>query len=138
MTVMTLARPAAALVAVLAFAACSRTTSTTTTTPSAAAMPFTPLMVAEGDSLFHARSCKNCHGADAMGAKNGPNLVSGPMVHTGGRYEQIVRIVTSGVPLDSIKDKSHTKAMGGHGGNPPLTDMQIRSVAAYVFSLSHR
>jgi mono/diheme cytochrome c family protein len=101
-------------------------------------MPYTPMMVAEGDSIFHARTCKNCHGPDAKGAKNGPNLTSGPFLHMTGQYDEIVRIVTTGIPLDSIKDKAaHVQPMRARGGNPPLTDAQIKSVAAYVHSLSH-
>jgi mono/diheme cytochrome c family protein len=42
------------------------------------------------------------------------------------------------VPLTEIKDPSHTIAMRpGGGGNPPLTEDQIRAVAAYVYSKSH-
>jgi mono/diheme cytochrome c family protein len=150
MTLSSFARPAVALLAAFAFVACSKsqTSGAPSTSPSpassanatapTAAMLFTPAMVAEGDSLFHARNCKNCHGADAKGAKNGPNLAEGPWLHTGGRYEDIVRIVTNGVPADSIKDKSHMIPMRGRSGNPPLTDAQVHSVAAYVYSLSHK
>jgi cytochrome c oxidase cbb3-type subunit 3 len=104
------------------------------------AMPagVTMAMVATGDSLFHARNCKNCHGADAKGAQNGPDLTSGHFMHISGSYEDIVKIITTGVPKDQIKDPSHQFAMRpGGGGNPPLTEDQIRDVAAYVYSLSH-
>jgi mono/diheme cytochrome c family protein len=151
MTSSTLARPAVALLAVVAFVACSKSqtggapstsaspaASAAPARPAAAAMPFTPMMVAEGDSLFHARNCKNCHGPDAKGAKNGPNLTSGPFLHMTGQYNEIVQIVTNGIPLDSIKDKSHVQPMRPRGGNPPLTDAQVKSIAAYVYTLSHK
>ena len=92
-----------------------------------------------GDSLFHARSCARCHGADAKGAQNGPNLTTATHLHVNGTYDDFVRLITSGVPLDSIQDKSHRLAMQPRGGNQnPLTDEQIRAVAAYVYSLSHK
>jgi len=138
------ARIAIALVAVPAFVACTSKTTTTTTTPSpssaaaASALPFTPMMVAQGDSLFHARSCARCHGADAKGAQNAPNLTSGPFLHMTGSYDEIVHIITDGIPADSIKDKSHRFPMRARGGQAPLlTDDQVRSIAAYVYSLSH-
>ena len=97
-------------------------------------------MVAEGDSLFHARSCRNCHGADAKGRQNGPDLTSGKFLHVNGSYEDFVRIITTGVPAEAIKDKSHTLPMNPRGGGRPplLTDDQIRAVAAYVYTLSHK
>jgi mono/diheme cytochrome c family protein len=97
-------------------------------------------MVVEGDTLFHARSCKNCHGADAKGAKNGPDLTAGHFLHANGTYEDFIRIITNGLPKDSIKVASHPFAMAPRGGArpAPLTDTEIRSVAAYVYSLNHR
>jgi mono/diheme cytochrome c family protein len=98
----------------------------------------TMAMISTGDSLFHARNCKNCHGQDAKGAKNGPDLTTGQFTHMSGSYDDIVKLITTGVPLTEIKDPSHTIAMRpGGGGNPPLTDDQIRAVAAYVYSISH-
>ncbi len=95
-------------------------------------------MIAQGDSIFHAASCRRCHGPDAKGAQNGPNLTGPTWLHVNGSYDDFVRIITSGVPTDSIKDKSHQFAMRGRGGNPPFTDDQIKAVAAYVYSLSHK
>ena len=114
------------------------TSASPSVSPAVAALPFTPRMVAQGDSLYHSRSCARCHGADAKGAKNAPGLTSGPFLHMSGSYDEIVRIITNGMPADSIKDKSHQFAMRPRGGQPPLlTDDQIRSIAAYVYSLSH-
>jgi len=94
-------------------------------------------MIAEGDSLFHARTCKNCHGPDAKGAKNGPDLTSGKYLQSSGTYEEIIGVITNGVSPDKIKDPSHTIAMRARGGMPPLTDDQIKAVAAYVYTLGH-
>ncbi len=96
-------------------------------------------MIAQGDSIFHAASCRRCHGADAKGAANGPSLMGPTFLHVNGSYNSLVAIITSGVPTDSIKDKSHQFAMRARGGgNPPLTDDQVKAVAAYVYSLSHK
>jgi mono/diheme cytochrome c family protein len=100
----------------------------------------TAQMVATGDSLFHARSCRGCHGGDAKGAQNGPDLTSGHFMHIDGSYSSIVAIITSGVPKDSIKDPSHRFGMQPRGGGrgTPLSDDGVRDIAAYVYSLSHR
>jgi len=92
-----------------------------------------------GDSLYHAASCRRCHGPDAKGAQNGPSLLGPTFLHVTGSYNDFVRIIMSGVPTDSIKDKSHQFPMRARGGgNPPLTDDQVKAVAAYVYSLSHK
>ncbi|HXT15273.1 MAG TPA: c-type cytochrome [Gemmatimonadaceae bacterium] len=100
----------------------------------------TALMVAEGDSLFHVRNCKNCHGADAHGAANGPNLTTGNFMHSDGSYNGILGTITSGVPVAEIKDPAHRIAMPARGGTrpTPLTDDQLRALAAYVYSLNHQ
>lgn len=144
------------LIAATAIAACSSGSATTssapkpapaqsgaTTTAKAASggMPagVTTAMVTLGDSLFHAASCVRCHGADAKGAQNGPSLMGPTFMHVKGTYEDFVRLIMSGVPADSIQDKSHRFAMRPKGGGQtPLTDDQVKAVAAYVYSLSHK
>src|SRR4051812_26388021 len=89
-----------ALVTTAAVAACSKSGSTSApspaTSPSAssapaapavAAKPFTAAMVAEGDSIYHARGCRNCHGMDAKGATNGPALITTNFMHVNGTYD---------------------------------------------------
>jgi mono/diheme cytochrome c family protein len=145
-----LARPALALLALAAIGACSKKSpsmspsptaapaSTATAAPMAAARPFTAAMVAEGDSIFHARSCRNCHGMDGKGAANGPNLTDQTFLHVDNSFQSYVTLITNGVPADQIKDPSHHVPMGGRGGRGvPLTDDQIKAVAAYAYSLSH-
>jgi mono/diheme cytochrome c family protein len=95
--------------------------------------------IALGDSLFHASSCTRCHGADAKGAQNGPNLTTTTHMHVNGTYDDFVRLITSGVPKDSVQDKTHRFGMQPRGSNQnPLNDEQVRAVAAYVYSLSHK
>jgi mono/diheme cytochrome c family protein len=144
-------------VATVAIAACGGSSGSSTTTtpapssqPSAASAPaatatpargalpagVTTAMVTMGDSLFHASSCVRCHGPDAKGRQNGPDLTSGHFMHITGSYDEIVKIITNGVPADSIKDPSHRLPMRARGGGQ-LTDDQIKSIAAYVYRLSH-
>ena len=131
-----LARPALMVMAFAALAACHKNAASTT--PAPAARPFTAAMVAEGDSVFHARGCKNCHGMDGKRAQNGPNLTGKTFLHVDGSFEGFERIITSGVPANQIKDPEHKRPMGARGGGPtPLSDAQIKSVAAYVYTLSH-
>ena len=144
------------LIAATAIAACSSGSATTSSAPTPASaqsgatttakatsggLPagVTTAMIAEGDSLFHAASCVRCHGADAKGAQNGPSLMGPTFMHVNGTYEDFVRLIMSGVPADSIKDKTHRLAMRPKGGGQtPLTDDQVKAVAAYVYSLSHK
>jgi mono/diheme cytochrome c family protein len=139
---------------VIAIAACHKTgTMNTAASPAAsqnsvAAKPaanglpagVTAMMVAQGDSLFHARSCRNCHGMDAKGSRGGPDLTSGDFMHVSGSYEDFVKIITTGIPREEIKDSTHHNPMPARGGGrpAPLTDDQIKDVAAYVYSLSHK
>jgi mono/diheme cytochrome c family protein len=147
----TIARPTILLIAAMAIAACSSGTKTASTSPSpsqtgaatkaANGLPagVTTAMIAEGDSLYHKASCVRCHGADAKGAQNGPNLTGPTFLHVNGTYPDFVRLIMSGVPADSIQDKAHRFPMRPRGGGQtPLTDDQVKAVAAYVYSLSHK
>ena len=140
------------VVAGAAITACG-TTQTTTSAPApttsapatntaaarpANAMPsnVTPAMIAMGDSIYHARGCRNCHGMDGKGSGRGPDLTDAALLHVDGSFDDYVRIITVGVPADAIKEKTRTAAMRPRGGPPaPLTDEQIRTVAAYVLTL---
>lgn len=139
--------PALALVALSACASSAPATgggvmsSTAAAAPAAPAWPAeaTPAAMAMGDSLFNTGGCKNCHGVGGVGAANAPALNDAQWVQLRtGSYDEIVGIITSGVPAEKIVDKSRTRAMGARGGRMNLTDEQIRAVAAYVYSLSHR
>lgn len=89
-----------------------------------------------GDSLYHARGCRNCHGPDGKGGPRAPDLTDAQTLHVDGSFDSYVKVIADGVPADAIKDKAHTIAMRPRGGPPtPLTDDQIRAVAAYVLTL---
>jgi mono/diheme cytochrome c family protein len=96
-----------------------------------------PQQIALGDSIFHGQvaggTCTACHGQDAKGTAVAPNLTDSQWLNGDGSYEFIVNTVTSGVP----KPKEHPAPMPPKGG-AQLTDDQVKAVAAYVYSLSHK
>lgn len=99
----------------------------------------TPVNVALGDSLFNNGNCQRCHGKGGIGAANAPTLDGKKWLQLkSGSYEEIVTIVTEGVPQAAIKDASHRFAMRPRGGNMNLTDPQVQAVAAYVWTLTHK
>jgi mono/diheme cytochrome c family protein len=97
-----------------------------------------PATVALGDSIFHGKKaggiCFTCHGANARGTPGlAPNLTDAKWLHGDGSYAFIVGIVEKGVP----KPKESAAPMLPKGG-ASLTAAQLRAVAAYVYSLSHK
>ena len=94
-------------------------------------------MIATGDSIFNTRSCKNCHGIGGVGAARAPNLTDKTWIHIDGSYDSIVRLVTTGFTKAEQVDKQYEFSMNPRGGIN-LSDENIRAVAAYVWSLSHK
>ena len=128
-------------------AACSTAATTPSVAPQAAAAPAapapparpaeaTPAAIAEGDSLYASGSCTRCHGAKGLGTARGPSLVTGPWLQHRGSYAEIVTTITNGVPRAAIKDTTHRFPMNARGGPMNLTDPQVKSMAAYVWSIS--
>jgi mono/diheme cytochrome c family protein len=140
-------RLAAAVAAVAAIAACKPSATVgspgTTAAPAAAnrapAVPagVTAASIAEGKTLFEATSsnCLRCHGADAKGNTRGPNLTDSVWVQIDGSYPEIIRIINEGVPATKIKG-SYPNPMAPKG-RATLTDAQVASLAAYIWSVSH-
>ncbi len=99
--------------------------------------PLTPQMIALGDSIFHGQvgggTCSACHGQDAKGTAVAPDLTDQQWLNGDGSYDFMVRTITDGVP----KPKQHPAPMPPKGG-APLTDDQVKAVAAYEYSLSHK
>lgn len=94
----------------------------------------TPAAIAQGDSIFHSKgNCYACHGANAQGAV-GPNLTDAEWIHSDGSYDAIVKQVTNGVTKEESKSGIPMPAKGGSS----ITDDEVKSVAAYVYSLSHK
>jgi mono/diheme cytochrome c family protein len=100
--------------------------------PSAGGAP-TPQMIALGDSIFRGQAagglCHTCHGQDAKGTQLGPNLTDAEWLNSDGSYQGIVNTIMSGVATP----KKFPGVMLPRGGSP-LTDDQVRAVAAYVDS----
>lgn len=100
-----------------------------------AALPsgVTAALIASGDAVFHGSSCIACHGEDAKGTAVGPNLADATWLTGDGSLAAITEIVSQGV--DEPKQfRSPMPALGGAG----LSDDDLKAVAAYVWSLSHR
>lgn len=93
--------------------------------------------IAEGDKIFHGQeaggTCTACHGQDAKGTAMAPDLTDNTWIHGDGSLSFIEHTVTTGVP----QPKSHPAPMPPMGG-ASLNPDQIKAVAAYVYSLSHK
>jgi mono/diheme cytochrome c family protein len=101
---------------------------------SAAPAAVTPAAIAQGDTIFHKGGlCYACHGSNAEGAV-GPSLTDAEWLHGDGSYDMIVAIVTSGVPAEKAKKGIPMPPRGGSS----ITDEEVKAVAAYVYSLSHK
>jgi mono/diheme cytochrome c family protein len=106
-------------------------------TPGAPPAGATAQMVALGDSIFHGQAagglCFTCHGPDANGTQLAPPLVSHKWLTGDGTYAFIQQRVTEGMPKPTPPYVGPMLPMGG----AHLTPDQIKSVAAYVYSISH-
>ncbi len=102
--------------------------------PAPAPAGITPELIAQGDKVFHGPgNCYACHGTNAQGAV-GPNLTDAEWLHSKGSFEDIVAQVTKGVPKEESKSGIPMPAKGGSS----ISDDDVKAVAAYVYSLSHK
>jgi mono/diheme cytochrome c family protein len=101
--------------------------------PRAPAVPLpqgvTAEMVTEGRRLF-GTTCVVCHGPDAAGTQLAPSLRDGEWLNVSGEYDEIVRLIHQGVP----EPEEYPVPMPPSGGGS-FTGEQVRSLAAYVYSL---
>ena len=94
----------------------------------------TPAAIAKGDTVFHKSGlCYACHGSNAEGSV-GPSLVDAEWLHSDGSYDMIVATVTSGIPAEKAKKGIPMPPKGGSA----ITEDEVKAVAAYVYSLSHK
>ena len=95
----------------------------------------TEVMIQEGQQIYAgAGICAACHGPNAEGAI-GPSLTDGEWLVGDGEYEQLVTQITEGV---SAADATNPLgAIMPPNGGAAITEAQVRSVAAYVWALSH-
>jgi mono/diheme cytochrome c family protein len=107
--------------------------------PEAAAKPgasasYSPEQVAKGDALFHGSgNCYACHGSKGEGLV-GPNLTDAEWIHSKGSYDEIVAQINHGVPKAESKSGIEMPPKGG----ATLSDDDVKAIAAYVHSLSHK
>lgn len=111
---------------------------TTPKTPPAEASPgtaaVTPELIAQGEKIYQgAGLCYACHGSNAQGSV-GPNLTDSEWLHSKGTFEEIVQQVTKGVPKEQSKSGMPMPPKGGS----TIGEEEIKAVAAYVYSLSHK
>lgn len=99
----------------------------------AAAAAYDPAVVEQGESLYI--QCAACHGPDARGIPNlGKDLVASEFV-AGLTDEELLSFIRTGRP---IWDPMNTTGidMPPKGGNPALTDDDIRAIIAYLRTIS--
>ena len=95
----------------------------------------TDAMIAEGQAVFAGPGvCAACHGADGSGGI-GPNIADDEWLIGDGTYEELVERITVGVPASQATFRRGA-VMPPRGGGA-ITEAQIRSVAAFVWTLSH-
>lgn len=93
-------------------------------------------LIERGKEVYFGQpSCVTCHAVGGKGTKRGPDLSDETWIHGSGTYEEIVELVTHGVPL---AESDTGREMPFRGWRNSASDADIRAVAAYVWSLSHR
>lgn len=91
-------------------------------------------MVAKGDEIFHkAGLCYACHGQDGKGLV-GPNLTDDVWIHSKGTFPELIAQINKGV----TKEESKSGVMMPPKGGSSISDDDVKAVAAYVYSLSHK
>lgn len=97
------------------------------TADSDSAVQITQAMIDKGRKVFHGPGgCFACHGPGLGGTAIAPRLKDDKWKNGDGSYDDIVKIVSDGVPSTS---------MVSHPGG--ISDEQLRNVAAYVWAVSH-
>lgn len=98
--------------------------------PAAQVVAYSRAAVAEGQGVY-ASICVACHGPDARGIPGlGKNLIESTFVHGLSDEELLQFIVMGRDPSDPANTTGI--AMPARGGNPSLTDDQLRSVIAFL------
>lgn len=93
-----------------------------------------PALIARGDSVYHGPgNCYACHGAKGVGLV-GPSLTDAEWIHSKGSYEEIMVQIEQGVPKEKAKSGIPMPPKGGS----TISDEDVKAVAAYVYSLSHK
>ncbi len=88
-------------------------------------------MVNQGQQLY-GTLCVACHGAAGTGTQLAPSLNDNQWIDIDGSYESIVQVINTGVQ----QPKQYPGVMPPRGGGN-FNEEQVRSIAAYVYTLSH-
>ena len=92
----------------------------------------TPAMVAEGEALYSGGGiCFTCHMEGGVGGPNAPNLTDQEWIGIDGSFESIVDNIMVGVP-----EPMEFPGLMLPKAGAPITDEQVRAIAAYVWALS--
>ena len=90
-------------------------------------------MVEQGRDIFRGPGqCYTCHGETAEG-NVGPNLTDGDWLQEKGSYLSILEVVMNGIP----EARSATGTAMPPRGDSDISDIEVQSVAAYVWHRSH-
>ena len=88
--------------------------------------------VTEGQKIFAAAgNCFTCHGPNAGGTALAPPLNDSQWLNIDGSFAALQTVINNGVATP----KQFPAAMPAKGG-APLTEQQVKQVAAYVYSIS--
>ena len=102
----------------------------TATVQAALSVAYSPALVTEGQGVLQS-ICSTCHGPDARGIPGlGKNLIESEFVH-GLSDEELLQFVIKGRDTSDPLNTTGV-AMPPRGGNPSLTDDQLRAVIAYL------
>jgi len=94
----------------------------------------TQAMVDRGKDVYAKQGlCFACHGQEGKGLV-GPSLADDVWLHSKGSFEEIVAQILKGVPKEESKSGVPMPAKGGSS----ISEEDVRAVAAYVYSLSHK
>ncbi len=92
----------------------------------------TAAILEDGSRIFHQTGiCFTCHLEAGQGGPQAPNLTDDEWLNIGGSYAEIVELIETGV----AQPLQYPGAMLPRAG-VPLSDSDVRAVAAYVFALS--
>ena len=94
----------------------------------------TSQMIFDGKEVFTGPGrCYQCHGSPPWG-DTGPSLKDSLWLQMSGTYDELVALIGRGVPVEESQTHDSMPAVGGG----VLTAYQVRSVAAYVWSVSRQ
>ncbi|MGN6548980.1 MAG: cytochrome-c oxidase, cbb3-type subunit III [Pararhizobium sp.] len=96
--------------------------------------PLMAVVTQTGHELF-GDNCAACHGADAKGGRNFPNLTDDDWLWGDGTPQAIAQTISVGI--NSPHDESRISQMPAFGRDQMLQAQQVVAVANYVYSLSH-